>query len=78
MKAFCAWMNERSRLVKILFCLPIIDILWGLYRLFGAIGDKNILRLVLAIVWIIFGGFIGWVLDLICIILTGHIFWFKE
>ena len=78
MRAFLDWMNERSRLVKILFCLPIVDILWGLYRLFNAIADKNWLRLVLAIIWIIWGGFIGWVLDLVCIIITGHIFWWTK
>ncbi len=78
MKAFCKWMDARPRIVQILFCLPIIDILWGIYRVGGAIANKNILHLILAILWIIFGGFIGWILDLICIILFRHIFWFKE
>ena len=78
MKAFCNWMDSQSRLVKILFCLPIIDILWGIYRLGGAIANKNVLHIVLAVIWIIWGGFIGWVLDLVFIILTGRIFWFKE
>lgn len=78
MKAFCKWMDERSRLVKILFCLPIVDILWGVYRLGGAIANKNILHIVLAVVWIIFAGFIGWICDLVFIILTGRICWFKE
>ena len=78
MRAFIDWMNGRSRLVKILFCLPIVDILWGVYRLGGAIINKNILHIVLAVVWIIWGGFIGWILDLICILITGHIFWFTE
>ena len=78
MKAFCNWMDDRSRLVKILFCLPILDILWGVYRLGGAIANKDILHIVLAVLCIFFGGFIGWVLDLVFIILTGRIFWFKE
>ena len=78
MRGFLDWMNSRSRLVKILFCLPIVDILWGVYRLGGAILDKNILRIVLAAIWILFAGFVGWILDLVCILLTGHIFWFQE
>ncbi len=78
MKAFCDWMDSRSRIVKILFCLPIIDILWGIYRLGGAIANKNVLHIVLSVIWIIWAGFIGWVLDLVFIILTGRIFWFKE
>ena len=75
---FIKWMNGRSRLVKILFCLPIIDIIWGVYRLLGAIANKNVLHIVLAALWIVFAGFVGWVLDLVCILLTGHIFWFQE
>lgn len=78
MRGFIDWMNGRSRLVKILFCLPFVDIIWAIYRLFGAIINKNVLHIVLAALWIVFGGFIGWVLDLICILVTGHIFWFTE
>lgn len=78
MNSFVKWLDSRSRLVKILFCLPFVDILWALYRIFGAIKNGNILHLVLAIIWIFFGSFIGWVLDLVCIILFDHIFWFKE
>lgn len=78
MKAFCSWMDSRSRLVKILFCLPIVDILWGIYRVGGAIVNKNWLHLVLAIVWVIWAGFIGWIFDLVFIIIFGRICWFKE
>ena len=77
MSAFVKWMDDRNRLVKILFCLPIIDILWGLYRLFEAISIKDWFKLVLAIIWILIAGFVGWVLDLVWIIVFGHIFWFK-
>ena len=78
MSSFIKWMDDRSRLVKILFCLPIVDILWGLYRLFGAIAKKDWLKLVLAILWILWAGYIGWILDLVWIIIFNRIFWFKE
>ena len=78
MKAFCDWMDAQPRIVKILFCLPIIDILWGIYRLGGAIANKDVLHIVLAVIWILWAGFIGWVLDLVFIILTGRICCFKE
>ncbi len=78
--AFIKWMDNRSTLVKILFCLPIIDIIWGIYRVVGCFTKKeiNVLRLVLAIIWLLWAGFIGWVLDLVCIILFDHICWFKD
>lgn len=75
MSGFLKWVDDRSRLVKILFCLPIIDIIWGVYRLGGAIVHKDVLWIVLSVVWIFIAGFFGWLLDLICIIITGHIFW---
>ena len=78
MNQFIKWMDNRSRLVKILFCLPIIDIIWGVYRVLGAIKNKNWFHLVLAIIWLVIAGFVGWVLDLICIILFNHICWFQE
>ena len=78
MKAFCKWMNEQPRIIKILFCLPIIDIIWGVYRLGGAIVNKDVLHIVLAVLWILIAGFIGWLLDLVSILLTNHIFWFVE
>lgn len=78
MNQFIKWMDNRSRLVKILFCLPIIDIIWGVYRVLGAIKNKNWFHLVLAIVWLVIAGFVGWVLDLVCIILFNHICWFQE
>lgn len=78
MQAFINWMNGRSRLVKLLFCLPVIDIIWGVYRVLGAIADKNWLRLVLGILWIVFGGFVGWILDILAVIIVGHIFWWQD
>lgn len=78
MKAFCKWMDDLPRIVKILFCLPIVDILWGVYRLGGAIANKNLLHIVLSVIWILWAGFIGWVLDLVAIIISDHIFWFQE
>ena len=78
MDAFIKWMDSRSRIVKILFCLPFVDIIWAVYRIILAIKKNDILWLVLGIIWIIVGGFIGWVLDLVCIILFNHIFWFQD
>lgn len=78
MKEFLDWMDNRTWVQKILLCLPIIDILWGLYRLFDAITRRDTVRIILAAAWILWAGYIGWILDLITIILTNHIFWFQN
>lgn len=78
MDSFVKSMDGLPRIVKILLCLPIVDIIWAIYRILGAIKNGNVLRLVLGILWIAFGGTVGWILDLVWIILFNHIFWFKE
>ncbi|HBF67722.1 MAG TPA: hypothetical protein DDW20_00150 [Firmicutes bacterium] len=78
MKEFLDWMDNRTWVQKILLCLPIVDVVWGLYRLFDAITRKDTVRIILAAAWILWAGYIGWLLDLISIILTNHIFWFQN
>ena len=78
MMKFVKWMDAQPRWLKIVFALPMIDIIWGVYRLLGAIAKKDWVRLALAIVWIIFAGWLGWILDLIWIIWKDHIFWFQD
>lgn len=78
MHAFCQWMDSNERIIKILLCLPIVDILWGVYRLGGAIANKDVAHIILAAIWIIFAGWVGWVLDLVWVIVFNRIFWFKE
>ncbi len=78
MDGYIKWMDGHSRLVKIILCIWILDITWAVYRILGAVKNKNWLHLVLAILWIVLAGTVGWVLDLVWIILFNRIFWFKE
>ena len=78
MRGYCKWMDGHSRLIKIILCIWILDITWAVYRIGRAAVAKNWLHMVLGILWVIAAGFIGWILDLICIIITNHIFWFDK
>ena len=78
MKKFIKWMDATPRWLKIVFALPFIDIIWGVYRILGAIAKKDWVRLALAIAWVLWAAFLGWVLDLIWIIWKNHIFWFQD
>ena len=78
MKNYCKWMDGHSRLVKIIFCIWILDIFWAVYRIGRAAAAKNWLHMVLGILWVLFAGFLGWVLDLIWILLNNRIFWFAK
>ena len=77
MKELCKALDNLPKIVKILLCLPVLDIVWAIYRIGEAVANKNVIHLILGILWIFFGATIGWILDLISIIVANRIFWFK-
>ncbi|MBR7172787.1 MAG: hypothetical protein IKD36_03255 [Clostridia bacterium] len=55
-------------LVKLLFCLPGLNILWAIYRICKGATTKNTLMLVVGILWVVFGTVVLWLVDLISVI----------
>ncbi len=76
MSNYIKWMDGHSRLVKLLLCIWILDITWAVYRIGKAVVNKSALQLVLGILWILAAATVGWILDIIWIILFNKIFWF--
>ena len=52
-------------IVKILLCLPLLNIAWGVYRICKGIDEKNTLMLIMGILWIVPGCVLCWVIDLV-------------
>lgn len=69
MKGFVKWMDNAPLWLKLIFCLPVIDIIWAIYRIVKGAAYGKILTLIAGILWIILGSFILWLVDLICIII---------
>ena len=69
MKGFVKWMDNAPLWLKLIFCLPVIDIIWAVYRIVKGAAYGKILTLIAGILWIILGSFILWLVDLICIII---------
>ena len=69
MDNFIKSFDNLPQIVKIIFAIPFLDIIWAVYRIIKGISTNNILMLVLGILWIIPGSFICWILDLIFTIL---------
>ena len=61
--------DELPKVVKIIFALPFLDIIWAVYRIIKGACTNNTTTLVVGIVWVIFGCFITWVLDLVYLIM---------
>ena len=78
MDKYIKWMDGNSKVLRIIFCIWFLDVTWAVYRIGRAITKKNWLHMVLGILWVIAAASVGWILDLIWMIIFDHIFWFKE
>ncbi len=67
--------DSLPRIVKVIFALPVLDILWAIYRLCRSIAKKNTLAIILAILMLVLCPVIFWIVDLITTILTGKVVW---
>ena len=74
MKGFIKAIDNLPWIVKLLLCLPVVDIIWAIYRIVKGAATSNIIMLVAGILWIVIGGVVLWVVDLVCMILGKHIF----
>ena len=70
MKEFLSAIDNLPKIAKIILCLPVIDIIWAIYRIVKGIDTSNTVLIVVGILWIVFGSTITWVADLIGTILN--------
>ena len=58
-------------ILKVIFCIPCLDIIWAIYRIIKGVETNSVLLIVVGVLWIIPGGAICWVVDLITFLLNG-------
>lgn len=71
MKNLLKSIDELPLLVKIIFCIPMLDIIWAIYRIIKGATENNVLLLVIGILCIVPGAVFVWVVDLVTTILYG-------
>lgn len=69
MKGFVKWMDSTPVWLKFIFALPVLDLIWAIYRIVKGAAKNNVLLIVVGILWIILGWAILWLIDLICILI---------
>ncbi len=74
---FTKAIDNLPRIWKLVLCIPVLNIVWAIWRILKSVEHGNILELILAILWIIAGCTILWILDIVWIILYNYPFWFK-
>ena len=52
------------------------DFVFGICRLVDGIVEKDVLKGVLGFLWIFYGLFIGWIADVVCVIIDKRPFFF--
>lgn len=61
--------------VKIIFALPMLDILWAVYRLCKSLSKQNTVGIVLAVLMLIVCPALFWLVDIITLAFTGKVLW---
>ena len=72
MEKFISEIDKLPKVMKIILCLPIIDIIWAVYRIIKGVTQNNPLLLVVGILWIVLGSTLTWVADIIGTALNGE------
>ena len=75
MKALIKAMDNLPWLVKLILCIPAVAIVWMIYRLCRSLDKNNLVGVILSIVLIVVGVPFMWLIDLLCILLKGNVWW---
>lgn len=75
MKDLIKALDNLPLIIKVILCLPALDIVWSVYKLCRSITKNNVLGIVLGILTIIPGAVLMWLIDLITVLLTGKVWW---
>ncbi len=74
MKDLIKAMDNLPQIVKLILCIPALDIVWTVYRLLRSLVAGNTLAIVLSIVLFFCAPFV-WLIDLICVLLNKKVWW---
>lgn len=75
MKSLVKAFDSLPKWVKVILALPVLDIVWAIYRLCKSISAGNTLGIVLAVLMLIFCPVIFWLVDIITLLLIDRVLW---
>ena len=75
MKSFIKAMDNLPQILKLILCIPALDIVWCIYRLCRSLNRKNLIGIVLAVLTIIPGATFVWIVDLVSMLFGNRILW---
>ena len=72
MKELIKALDNLPWLVKLILCVPALDIVWAIYRIIKGVSANNALLIVIGILWIFPGSVVCWIWDLVTTLLYKH------
>ncbi len=75
MRDVIKFFDDLPLIVKVIFALPVLDILWAVYRLCRSINKENALGIVLAVLMLLICPAIFWLVDIITLLINGKVIW---
>jgi hypothetical protein len=72
MKDLIKTVDELPFIVKLILCLPALDIVWAIYRIIKGVVENDAIKIVIGIIWVFGGCTITWAFDLITTLLYKH------
>ncbi|MBE6604990.1 MAG: hypothetical protein E7639_04730 [Ruminococcaceae bacterium] len=75
MKELIKALDNLPWLVKLILCVPALDIVWCISRVCRSLVKENLLGVVLGILTIIPGAAFVWVIDILCVLVNKKIWW---
>ncbi len=75
MKDIIKGFDELPLIVKVILALPVLDIVWAVYRLCRSLSNNNALGIVLAILMLLICPTLFWLVDIITLLVMGKVVW---
>lgn len=75
MKSLILFMEKLPLVAKVILALPLLDVVWVIYRIVRSLDQKNYVGVLLAVVLIVVGIPFLWLFDIISVLFLGHIVW---
>lgn len=75
MDNFIKTVDDLPLIVKIILALPVIDIVWVVYRIIKSAQKQSMFGVVLGVIMVIIGIPFLWLIDIISLIVCNKVLW---
>ena len=73
MKQFIKEMNKLPFILKVILCIPALDIIWAVYRIVKGITKNSLAQIIVGVLWIVPGAAFLWIVDIVCMLVYKKI-----